>query len=188
MRPGECEGEMLRRLAWTPLLDRLEMVCVSGWSRTAVYEAVRRLEGGDFVASIPHAADLTPPTRRYFLTPDGLLRLAVEEKTTVDGLLRSRPVSAEWRRILLERLDAIAVIYRLASSIANAGDHPVRLRLYRARPLDAAVTLPGDRAVGIVRQGPAADRTAFSKRLWRLGEGPLPGMVLVLAHPLNLLE
>ena len=181
MRPGECEGEMLRRLSWTPLLDRLEMVCVSGWSRTAVYEAIRRLEDGGFVASIPHAADLTPPTRRYFLTPNGLLRLAVEEKATVDSLLRSRPVSAEWRRILLERLDAIAVIYRLASVIANADDHPVRLRLYRARPLDAAVMLPGGRTIGIVRQGSAADRTAFSKRLWRLGEGRLPGMVLVLA-------
>ena len=72
MRPGGCEGDLLGRLAWTPLLDRLEMVCVSGWSRAAVYEAVRRLEEGGFAASIPHAAELTPPTRRYFLTPDGL--------------------------------------------------------------------------------------------------------------------
>ena len=76
MRHGGCEEEMLRRLAWTPLIDRLEMVCISGWSRSAVYEAVERLEEGGFAASIPHAADLTPPTRRYFLTPDGLRRLA----------------------------------------------------------------------------------------------------------------
>ena len=33
----------------------------------------------------------------------------------------------------------------------------------------------------MVRQGPAADRTAFAKRLWRLGQGPLPGAVLILA-------
>ena len=33
----------------------------------------------------------------------------------------------------------------------------------------------------MVRQGAAADRTAFAKRLWRLGQGPLPGTVLVLA-------
>ena len=79
MRPADCEGDLLGRLAWTPLLDRLEMVCVSGWSRAAVYEAVRRLEEGGFAASIPHAAELTPPTRRYFLTPDGLRRLAEHE-------------------------------------------------------------------------------------------------------------
>ena len=197
MRPADCEGEMLGRLAWTPLLDRLEMVCVSGWSRAAVYEAVRRLEEGGFAASIPHAAELTPPTRRYFLTPGGLRRLAGDENAApvsspvldsdrgteqaVDKLLRSRPVSAQWRRILMERLDALAVIYRLASNVANAAARPVRLRLYRAGPLDAAVMLPGGRTVGIVRQGLTADRSAFSKRLWRLGEGPLPGAVLVLA-------
>ena len=181
MRPGACEGELLGRLAWTPLLDRLEMVCISGWSRSAVYEAVRRLEEDGFADSIPHAADLTPPTRRYFLTADGLRRLAGDEGMTVDGLLRSRPASAQWRRLLLERLDALAVVYRLASNVANAAHRPVRLRLYRAGPLDAAVMLPGDRTVGIVRQGAAADRTAFSKRLWRLGDGRLPGTALVLS-------
>ena len=35
--------------------------------------------------------------------------------------------------------------------------------------------------MGLVRQGAAADRTAFAKRLWRLGQGPQPGAVLVLA-------
>ena len=47
--------------------------------------------------------------------------------------------------------------------------------------MDAALLLPGGRTLGVVRQGPAADRTAFAKRLWRLGQGPLPGAVLILA-------
>ena len=89
-------------------------------------------------------------------------------------LLRSRPVSAQWRRILLERLDAVAVIYRLAAAVSNAV-HPVRLRLYRAKPMDAAILLPGGRTLAVVRQGLASDRTGFSKRMWRLREGPLPG-------------
>ena len=97
----------------------------------------------------------------------------------MDGLLRSRPVSQQWRRILLERLDAIASVYRLASTIAGAA-RPICLRLYRAAPLDAALMLPGGKTVGVVRQGAAADRTAFAKRLWRLGQGPLPGAVLIL--------
>ena len=179
MRSAGCEGELLRRLAWTPFLDRLEMVCLSGWSRGAVYEAVQRLEQGGLVTSIPHAADLTPPGRRYCLTADGVGRLAGEENTTVDGLLRTRPVSEEWRRILLDRLDAVASVYRLASTVAGAA-WPIRMRLYRAGPLDAGLLLPGGRTVGVVRQGPTVDRTAFAKRLWRLGQGPLPGIVLVL--------
>ena len=180
MRPASLETGLLGLLAQAPFLDRQEMAAISCRSRGAVYEAVHRLEESGLVDSIPHAADLAPPTRRYCLTAVGVRRLAEMNGGTVDGLLRSRAVSQQWRRILLERLDALASIHRLASTIASTA-HPVRLRLYRAAPLDAALLLPGGRTVGVVRQGTAADRTAFAKRLWRLGQGPLPGAVLVLA-------
>ena len=180
MRPTTLETELLGLLVQAPFLDRQEMACISGGSRSVVYAAVHRLEEGGLVDSIPHAADLAPPARRYCLTAGGVRRLAGDQGMTVDGLLRSRAVSQQWRRILLERLDAVAVIYRLASTIAGAA-HPFALRLYRALPLDAALLLPGGRTLGVVRQGPAADRTAFAKRLWRLGQGPLPEAVLVLA-------
>ncbi len=68
---------------------------------------------------------------------------------------------------------------RLVSAIA-AETGPVRLRWYRAAPLDAAVELSDRRTLGIVRQGLTSDRTGFSKRLWRLGEGTLPGAALML--------
>ena len=180
MRPAPGEMELLRPLAEMPFLDRLELACLSGRSRGAVYEAAHRLEEDGLAASIPHAADLTPPTRRYCLTAEGLWRLAELTGETVEDLLRSCPVSEQWRRVLLDRLDAIASLYRLASTVASAA-HPVSLRLFRAGPLDAALLLPGGRTIGVVRQGPSADRTAFAKRLWRLGQGPLPGAVLVLA-------
>ena len=173
------KGELLRRLAAMPFLDRLEMVAVSGWSMGAVYEAVKWLEDEGLAASVPHGTDLVPPTRRFHLTADGLRRLAQDEGMTLDELLRSRPVSARWRRVLLERLDALAVVYRLASSIANLS-HPIRFRWYRAMPMDAALALPDGRTLAIVRQGRTADRTGFAKRLWRLGEGPSCGGVLLL--------
>ncbi len=174
------EQELLRALASMPFLDRLEAAAVTGWSRSPVYEAVSRLEDRARIAHIPHATDLIPPTRRYRLTDDGLRELAEIEGVSVDALLRTRPVSAQWLRLLMERLDPLAVIYRLASNVSDVA-YPVRLRLYRARPIDAALRLPGGKIVGIVRQGYAADRTGFSKRLWRLGEGPMPGLILVLA-------
>ena len=180
MTPAPREGELLQLLASLPFLDRLELGCLSGWSRGAVYQAAAELEEKGLAASIPHAGELTPPTRRYCLTAGGLLRLAENENAAVDALLRSRPVSQQWRQVLLERLDALASLYRLASAVAAAA-HPIDLKLYRAGPLDAALLLPGGRTLGVVRQGAAADRTAFAKRLWRLGQGPLPGIVLVLA-------
>ena len=180
MSAASLETELLGLLAQAPFLDRQEMACISGGSRSVVYEAARRLEESGLVDSIPHAADLAPPARRYCLTAGGVRRLAEMNGETVDGLLRSCAVSQQWRRILLERLDALASIHRLASTIAGVA-HPIDLRLYRAAPLDTALLLPGGRTLGVVRQGPAADRTAFAKRLWRLGQGPLPGTVLVLA-------
>ena len=179
MRPDGCEAELLRRLAAMPFLDRLEMAAVSGRSRGAVYEAVGRLEQAGRIASMPHAAPLIPPTRRYCLTVAGLHRLARDEGTTVDELLFRYPVSDQGRRVLLERLDALAVVYRLASAVSTAA-YPIRFRWYRAMPMDAAMTLPDGRTLAVVRQGLTADRTAFSKRLWRLREAFRPSAVLML--------
>ena len=173
------EADTLRLLSHMPLLDRLEAVAVSGWSRGAVYRAVESLEREGLAASVPHASELTPATRRYWLTADGLRRLAREEGADVDGLLRSRPVSNQWRRLLMERLDAVGVVYRLASAISTLA-HPIRFRWFRAMPMDAAVALPDGRVIAVARQGPATDRTGFSKRLWRLREGPQPAAALLL--------
>ncbi len=177
MRP--VDAELLRLLADMPFLDRLEAFAVSRWSTGGIYKAVRRLEDAGLAAPVPHATDLTAPTRRFHLTAAGLHRLAQEEGVPVDGLLRTRPVSTQWRRLLLERLDAVAVVYRIASAVANV-HHPIRFRWYRAMPMDAAIALPGGRTVAVVRQGHATDRTGFAKRLWRLGEGPRFGGVLLV--------
>ena len=179
MRSEGCEGELLRRLASMPFLDRLEMAAVSGRSRGAVYEAVERMERDGLVASIPHAAPLIPPTGRYCLTAAGLHRLARDEGMTIDELLFRCLVSEQGRRVLLERLDSLAVVYRLASAVSNAA-YPIRFRWCRAMPMDAAITLPDGRTVAVVRQGLTADRTAFSKRMWRLREKFRPSAVLML--------
>ncbi len=179
MRPEGCEADLLRALAAMPFLDRLEIVSVTGWSRGAVYEAAAKLESEGFCASALHAADPLPPARRFHLTAAGLRRLAGEEGLSPDDLVRSRPVSAQWRRSLMERMDALAAVYRVASAVANVS-FPVDFRWYRAMPLDAAMTLPDGRTVGIVRQGLTADRSGFGKRVWRMRDEPVPGVVLML--------
>ncbi len=180
MRPEGCEHDLLRALASMPFLNRLEMVAVTGWSRGAVYEAIEKLETGGLCASVLHATELLPQARRFHLTAAGLRRLADEEGMAPDELLRARPVSVQWRRSLMERLDAVASVYSLASAVSDVA-FPVRFRWYRAAPLDAAMTLPDGRTVGVVRQGLTADRSGFAKRLWRLRDWPMPGTVLVLA-------
>jgi len=173
------EGDLLRLLAAMPFPDGLEMVSLSGWSRGAVYKVVAALEGEGLVESVPHASPLVAHTRRYCLSAEGVQRLAREEGVGVDEILRSRPVSRRWRRILLERLDAVAVIYRLASALSDVA-FPLRFRWYRAMPVDAAIALPDGRTIAVVRQGLTSDRTGFGKRIWRLREGPRPSAALLL--------
>ena len=179
MIPAGCETDILRRLAEMPFLDRLELAAVSGRSRGAVYEAIAKLTAWGMVDAIPHASPLIPPVRRYCLTADGLRGLASTQAMSLDELLSSRPVSARWRRVLLERLDALAVIYRVAAALSNTA-HPIRFRWYRAGPADAGIFLPGGRCLAVVRQGNTADRATFAKRLWRLSEEARPGDVLLL--------
>ncbi len=179
MRPAPLERELLAALADMPFLDRLELAAVTGWSRGAVYRGVGKLEREGCAASVPHATGVIALTRRYHLTAGGLRRLAGHRTATVEDILRQHPVSDCWRRILLERLDGAAAVYRLAATAANLA-HPMHFRWYRAAPLDAALTLSAGRTLGILRQGHTADRTGFAKRVWRLGQGPLPGLVLLL--------
>ncbi len=179
MKPAAWEREMLAVLGEMPFLDRLELAAMTGRSRGAVYRGVGRLERADYAASVSHATGLLPLTRRYHLTAAGLRRLAELEEPGIDELLRLYPVSRQWVGILLERLDGAAVIYRLTATVSHLA-HLIAFRWYRADPLDAAITLPGGRTLGILRLGHTADRTGFAKRVWRLRQGPLPGVVLVL--------
>ncbi len=179
MKFNRCQADALRRLADMPFLDRLELAALTGWSRGAVYQAVGKLERAGMVKAVPHASPLAAPTRRHALTATGVDRLAELDGVSLDETLFLLAVSRQWRRGLLERLDAVAVIYRLASAIGQLF-HPLVFRWYRAMPLDAAMILPDGRTLAVVRQGSTADRTAFGKRLWRLGQLPPTSAVLML--------
>ena len=65
----------------------------------------------------------------------------------------------------------MAVIYRLASAVASV-EGGFRFRWYRGGALDAALLLPGERSLGVIRQGATTDRTAFSDRVGWLVSTP----------------
>ena len=164
MKAREQDTLVLRTLAAMPFLDWLELAAVSGLAEATAYRVLRRLSAQGLFRFLRHASPLTAATRRWHLTSPGLERLAAAEGQGVDRLLRVRPVSAHWQRLLLARIDAVAVIHRLASSVASA-EGSFRFRWYRALPLDAAIALSDGRTVGVIRQGATVDRTAFADRV-----------------------
>ena len=179
MSPASPFRAMLA-LAEMPFIDCRSMAAVCGMAERTAYEAVADLEQIGLAAHVPHVASSVRPARRFHLTGAGLRLLALERDIALDEVLATYPVSRAWWRILLGRLDAVGVIYRLAAAMAGE-EGPVGLRWYRALPLDAAIMLPGDRTVGVVRQGHTSDRTGFARRLWRLREMPRMSGILVLA-------
>ena len=181
MRAPERDLWTMRWLAAMPLLDRLELAAVAGMYEEASHLALSSLKRKGLAEFVSHAAPHTPSSRRWWLTADGLVKLAEEDGLDVNQLLLTRPVSARWQRLLLARLDGVALIYRLASAVASVAGPP-GFRWYRGAALDAAMTLPGGRTLGVIRQGATIDRTAFSHRVrWLPDPGrPQPRGLLAL--------
>ena len=129
----------LRRIPASTLRDRL-----------------RTLASYGFAGSLQNwLSQLGPrPQLRWYPTQEGI-REAIGDGDETE-FLRFRPVSRQWFRLLAERLDAIAVIYYVASLVAIADEHgaPLRVDHYRSGPYDMLLTMGDDRSIGIIRQGP----------------------------------
>ncbi len=179
MSPPSAQTDLLSQLARTPFLDRTELAALSSWSPSAVYGRIVRLERTGLVEHVLHASPSTPATRRYCLSAAGVRLFAEDAGIGLSRALAQHPVSNEWRRLLLQRLDTAALLYRIAVEISES-EYPLRFRWYRAQPLDAAVELPDGRRIGLARIGRTADRTALAKRLGRLGDSVGGGAVLII--------
>ena len=85
------------------------------------------------------------PQRRYFPTDKGVTAAGAATQCR-RHMLTAYPLSKQWFRLLAERLDAVAVLYRVAVMVADADpkrDDEVRVDHHRHGPYDLLVTLSG---------------------------------------------
>ncbi len=180
MKRDSAADSVLGWLSRAPLLDRLELAALSGWSRSAVYRAVESLEGERLVEPVTHASELIAPTRRFTLTAAGVQRLAESEGIEAERLLRERPVSERARRLLMGRIDTLAALYRLSCAVADLA-FPIEVRCYRAAAPDLCLRQADGRTIALLRLGRMNERSSVARRLARLRDGPAFAAVLVLA-------
>ena len=177
---SEVESEVLRWLAIMPFLAQRELEALAEWSDTAVYYALRGLRRRRLVAGQPVSTPETATACRWFLTPSGVEAVAAITDVPLKKTLTVRPVSAHWTRLLAERMDAVAPIYRLVSELA--GVTGIRgFHWYRGHPLDALVQLEGGRLLGIMREGRSALPSHLGQRLRSLVQRRRPDTIVVLA-------
>ena len=147
-----------------------------------------KLTDRGMVDSVPHhLGSLGPhPKRRYFPTERGIVAGGRIEHGT-ERFLSEYPVSKQWFRLLAERLDAVAVLYRVVAMISDADPHdaPLRVDHYRSGPYDMLLTLSGGRSIGLIRQGATLPTSNLRYRLRsveRMRSSDRPLVTLVLTH------
>ena len=159
------------RIAVSTLRDRLKRLTERGLSDSAPH----------------HLSVLGPhPKRRHFPTEEGIVAGGMVEHGT-ERFLSEYPVSRQRLRLLAERMDAAAVLHRVAAMVADADPHndPVRVDHHRNGPYDTLLTLARGRSIGIIRQGPALPTSNLRYRLRsveRLSSRERPFVTLVLTH------
>ena len=180
--------EALQLLCATPLATVEELSRFGRVPASTLRDRLKKLTERGLVDSVPHhlSALGTRPQRRYFPTEKGVTAAGAATKGR-NHMLRAYPVSKQWLRLLAERLDAVAVLHRVASMVADADPHddPVRVDHYRNGPYDMLITLSGGRTIGLIRQGPALPTSRLRYRLRsieRLDSSETPFVTLVLTH------
>ena len=159
---------LLNALAHSPFVERDELAAFTGLPTSSTLESLLTLEVRGLVAHVRHTRSNTSRVRRWFLTPSGTMLLAEVRDTTTEMPLRELPLSAEWRRILLRRLDAVASLYRVGCEIAVCKDGPIKWRWLRAGALDALLELPDGGTLALLRLGPTLSWQAMRSRIGTL--------------------
>ncbi len=180
--------DTLLLLCATPLATAEELSRFGRIPPSTMKERLDRLAKRGLVDSVPHHLSVlcSRPQRRHFPTERGIVAGGTIEHGT-ERFLSEYPVSKQWFRLLAERLDAVAVLHRVAAMAADADPHndPVRVDHYRNGPYDMLLTLSVGRTLGVVRQGPALPTSNLRYRLRsieRLSSRERPFLTLVLAH------
>ena len=183
------QTELLQWICRVPLADALDLNAISGTYHPAtMWRDLRYLETEGLVRSVRHSLnERQESSSRYYLTLEGLGRLAVALDTSVSDLVRRYPISLQWMGILSRRIDSMAVYYRLASLVGELSDGaPVRVEPRRRRAIDVFLTPiaegRGPHTIAVMRQGLTLNRKAFRYRLRSVFLNPRskPAAVLVI--------
>ena len=110
----------IRALGCMPFLERRELASVSSVPERTALNALHRLKKGGLVDAVKHSLHERSRMQRWYLTPSGIEKFGELEGLTPDEALRRFPLSAEWRRLLLRRMETVATCYRIALDASAA--------------------------------------------------------------------
>ena len=155
-----------------PLVDTRELAGVLGEPHATVHRALTGLLVDGIAGRVSHGTAQLPSSQRYYLMAKGIDEAAeILGFATPSDFVRAYLVVQEWLALLIRRMDAVAAVYRLASSLSHGtGSRRSRVEFHRRGRFDATITLHDGRSLGVVRQGLALRRRSLYDRLRAIAE------------------
>ena len=179
------DRKMLDALSRMPFVESTELALILGEPHATVHRRLSELLADGIVGRVSHGTVHLPSSGRYCLTARGIGEaVGILGFGTPSDFVRAYPVSREWLTLLIRRMDAVAAVYRLASSLSPGSDGlRSHVEFHRRGRFDAAITLHDGRSFGVVRQGLALRRHSLYDRLRAIAEYDYtrrPDIVLIL--------
>ena len=161
------DRQLLDSLSRTPFVDSAELALILGAPHATVHRALSGLLADGVAGRVSHGTAHLPSSQRYYLTANGIREAAgILGFETPSDFVRAYPVSREWLALLIRRMDAVAAVYRIASSLSpGIGGLRSHVEFHRRGRFDATITLHDGRTFGVVRQGLALRRRSLYDRL-----------------------
>ena len=177
--------QLLDALSQMPFVDSTELALILGEPHATVHRALTGLLAHGTVGRVSNGTAQLPSSQRYYLTAKGIGETAgILGFAMPSDFVRAYPLSREWLTLLIRRMDAVAAVYRLASSMSpGTGERRSNVEFHRRGRFDATVTLHDGRSFGVVRQGLALRRRSLYDRLRAIAEYDYtrrPDTVLIL--------
>ena len=139
-----------------PFIDSAELAGILGEPHTTIHRALTGLLADGIVGRVSHGTAHLPSSQRYYLTAKGVSEAAeFLGFETPSDFMRAYPMSREWLTLLIRRMDAVAAVYRLASSLSPGIDEfRSHVEFHRRGRFDATITLHDGRSFGVARVWP----------------------------------
>ena len=173
----DTSGRIVEVVSRMPFVSREELAVLGDISDGKVRHGLSRLMQKGLIDRVGHARQKAVRTQRWYLTRAGIADLAGRKQMEVGDLLEVLPLSAEWRRLLLQRLDTAEVYYRLASLATGIRGQRCRWHWRRRGWLDGTLEVGTGRYVRICRIGDAISRRVMLSRMGSMVEMWLDGLV-----------
>ncbi len=166
------DRQLLDSLSRMSFADSAELARILGEPHATVHRALADLLADGIAGRVSYGTAHLPSSHRYYLTAKGIGEAAtILGFATSSDFVRAYPVSREWLALIIRRMDAVAAVYRLASSMSPGIDGlRSHVELHRRGRFDATITLHDGRSFGVVRQGLALRRRSLYDRLRAIAE------------------